>query len=143
MRIVVNGCFDLFHKGHEYILSKALEWAGDGGAVKVLLNSDYSIRQLKGLGRPVNKYEVREAAVQAFIRQWCLDRMSYPPRDITWFDVEEQLGKLIDQFRPDMILKGNDRFDIREIVGSDKWPVCILPRLPGYSTTEIVNDRVN
>ena len=143
MRIVVNGCFDLFHKGHEYILSKALEWAGEGGAIKVLLNSDYSIRWLKGPDRPINKYEIREATIQAFIKQWCLDRMCYPQWKVVLFDVEEQLSIRINEFKPDMILKGNDRFDIREIVGSDKWPVCILPRLPGYSTTEIVNGRTN
>jgi cytidyltransferase-like protein len=141
MRIVVNGCFDLFHEGHKYILLKALEWAGDCGSIKVLLNSDFSVSQLKGSSRPVDTFQRRFNNIYAFVRIWSQNHMSYPEVSIRDFDTETQLSEMINEFRPDIILKGNDRFDIRKIVGSDRWPVCILPRLPGYSTTEIIDGR--
>lgn len=124
MRILANGCFDLFHDGHKYILSTALEWA-ERDEVLILLNSDTSIRELKGESRPINKEDQRRHQ----ITMWIKDMYPLSKVTISTFSTEEQLSEMIDEFGPDIILKGNDRPDTRDIVGSDKWPVCIIPRL--------------
>ena len=122
MRIVVNGCFDLFHDGHRYILSRAFEWAEE---ILVLINTDVSIKELKGENRPVNNEGQRRHDIIQWIK-YC-DKEDIVT--IAEFATEEQLKEMIDEFKPDIILKGNDRPDTRDIVGSDKWPVCIIPRL--------------
>lgn len=128
MRIILNGCFDLFHDGHKHLITKALQWS-DHGTVLILLNSDNSIKRLKGLDRPHNTYDVRKEQILALKSEWCLHNKKYPVFYIVKFNTEKELNKLIDNFEPDLIIKGNDRPDVRDIVGSDNWPVCIVPRL--------------
>ncbi len=136
MKIVVNGCFDLFHDGHKYLLSKALSWSNHE-EVLVLINSDSSVRSIKGDRRPIQSIEDRCHHVRSFITNWCSSCMEYPTSYITEFDTEEQLKNLIDKFKPDIILKGNDRTDVKTIVGSDNWPVCILPRIKDKDGNDI------
>lgn len=141
MKILINGCFDLLHDGHKYILSKALEWAGNGH-VLILLNSDVSVSSLKGPGRPVEPFYRRKTAIEAFKAQWCLQHFEYPRTDIVEFNTEDQLSSLIDNFQPDLILKGNDRPDVRDIIGSVNWPVCILPRIKDQDGEDISTTRI-
>jgi D-beta-D-heptose 7-phosphate kinase/D-beta-D-heptose 1-phosphate adenosyltransferase len=124
MKIIVNGCFDLFHDGHKYILGIACNWA-DKGELLILLNSDYSVKELKGENRPINNENTRRYNITQFCRQF------YPKTCIAIapFSTEEELSKYIDEYKPDMIIKGNDRPDVRDIIGSKNWPVCIIPRL--------------
>lgn len=140
MRIVTNGCFDLFHDGHKHIISTALEWAHRED-VLILMNSDLSVNKLKGDGRPIENYEKRINNISTWIKN------TYPLSKvkIIEFNTEKELKDLINKFEPDIILKGNDRTNITEIVGSDKWAVCILPRLEKsgevISTTNIIKKK--
>ena len=61
------------------------------------------------------------------------------------FQTEDQLESIINNFKPDIIIKGNDRPDIRTVLGSKNWPVCIIPRLKDkegkdFSTTRKLNE---
>ena len=124
MKIIVNGCFDLFHDGHRYLLGLACDWAGKG-EVLVLLNSDHSVKELKGENRPIDNEDNRRYNITQFCRESSPEtRLAIAP-----FSTEEELAKYIDEFQPDMIVKGNDRPDVRDIVGSENWPICIVPRL--------------
>jgi len=142
MRVLVNGCFDCFHAGHIHILKKAVKFARNGELL-VLVNSDKSTRELKGEGRPIDNEIYRTAIIASLIE----DRLKLSKNylslsyDIRVFDSEEDLWSLICQFEPDLIVKGSDRPDVREIVGHEHFPVVIVPRLPNISTTQILKER--
>jgi D-beta-D-heptose 7-phosphate kinase/D-beta-D-heptose 1-phosphate adenosyltransferase len=128
MKIVLNGCFDLFHTGHQYLLELALKWS-NYGEVLVLINSDDSVRALKGHSRPIENSTQRTAHILEAEAAWSIKNMCYPQVEVKVFDTDTDLKQAIDEFKPDMIIKGSDWPDVREIVGSDRWPVCIVPRL--------------
>ena len=138
-KAVVNGVFDLFHAGHEEILHYALKLCYYG-EVLVLINSDRSTRELKGEGRPIDSINTRIENIKKSKQRWCLKHLEYPILYIQVFDNEEELALLIDDFEPDVIIKGNDRTDVKDIVGSDKWPVLIQPRTTGKSTTKLLEE---
>lgn len=145
LKIVINGCFDLLHPGHVLLIETALRNCFEG-KVLVLINSDKSVRELKGLGRPIEELIVRGHNVEKIAQTWCLKHREYPKTSIVVFDTEDELSKKIDKFEPDMIIKGDDRPDTREIIGSGKWPILIIPRLKDkdkqdYSTTRILEQR--
>ena len=139
IKVVVNGCFDLFHDGHKYLLDYALYLCGQG-KILILLNSDSSICTLKGKNRPIDPFYSRKNNIYSYAKLRCLATRIYPYMDIHKFDTEEQLEELINNFQPNIIVKGNDRTNIKEIVGSKKWPVVILPRLEGLSTTKLIEE---
>lgn len=146
MKIVLNGCFDLFHAGHRYLLETALQWSNHGH-ILILLNSDDSVRKLKGTSRPIDRSTIRAKNILDTKISWSQKNRLYPRMDIVIFDTEEELKELIDSFQPDIVIKGNDRPDVRDIIGSDKWPICIIPRLKDnnkdISTTGQLNERDN
>lgn len=121
--VFTNGCFDLLHRGHiEYLQqSKAL-----GTKLVVGLNSDESVRRLKGESRPINNEDDRKAALEALR---CVDQVIVFEED-TPYDV-------IKYVKPDIITKGGD-YKPEDVVGNDLAEVVILPYKNGYSTTEIV-----
>lgn len=90
------------------------------------LNSDLSVKRLKGLERPLNSQQSRIAVLQAcrFVDEVIL------------FD-EDTPAKLIEQLRPDVIVKGGDYLN-SEVVGSNLAEVVIFPTIEGYSTTSIL-----
>ena len=141
--IIVNGIFDLFHDGHKYLLEHAAHFTSSH--VILLLNSDASARRLKGEGRPIDDFDTRCSNVRRF---WLLHfRHSQDPDIIvSSIDTEEELQEKIDFWGPKLILKGNDRTDVKNIVGSNRWPVCILPRLidthgNDISTTNLTKEK--
>jgi len=134
----------MFHDGHKHIIDTAFHISRE--CVYFLLNDDYSLRQLKGR-KPIDDYETRKTN----IHNYCKDRHQYfgpPYYQIHDFCLEQDLYNAMIAIDPDMILKGNDRPDVRDIVGSDKWPVCIIPRIKDkdgedISTTRKINERDN
>jgi D-beta-D-heptose 7-phosphate kinase/D-beta-D-heptose 1-phosphate adenosyltransferase len=140
--ILINGCFDCFHEGHKYLIRTARKFSRK---VIVLLNSDISVRKLKGINRPIDNQETRRDNIWKYWKE--LGYLNGCGQiQIHYFDTEEELKLLIDKFQPDMIIKGNDRPDVRDIIGSDKWPICILPRLKDttgeeFSTTRIIKNE--
>src|SRR5262245_9894720 len=126
--VFTNGCFDLLHSGHVRYLSQARAL---GDALVVALNSDRSVRILKGQGRPILNEMERVEVIAA------LEAVDY----VTVFD-EETPFSLIVQLLPDVLVKGGD-WRLNEIVGREQVEaaggrVLALPFLEGSSSTEII-----
>ena len=145
MKIVINGCFDLLHKGHKKLINTALKYS-DSGKVLLLMNSDKSIAALKGDRRPLEHISLRSENIQKVIDDYQRKTMEYPRLSVRIFDTEKELAEIIDEFEPDMIIKGDDRPDVREIIGYGKWPILFIPTVRDkkgkkISTTEIAKER--
>ena len=127
--VFTNGCFDLLHPGHV----RYLEEAKSLGDVLVLgLNSDKSVRKLKGEGRPILNQEERAEVLSG------LAAVDF----ITIFD-EETPQSLIAVLQPDVLVKGGD-WQIDQIVGKEEVEsaggvVMSLPFVDGSSTSDIIN----
>lgn len=126
--VFTNGCFDILHIGHKRYLEQA---AGLGDLLIVGLNSDGSVRRLKGPGRPVNTETERAEMLCAF------DFVDY----VVIFDEDTPYG-LIERVQPDILVKGGD-YSPENVVGRDivearGGSVVILPFVPGKSTTNIL-----
>ena len=131
--VFTNGCFDLLHKGHLYLLSNA---AAFGDKLFVGLNSDKSIKNLKGDSRPVKNEKIRAQK---------LLELKYVNHVIIFEDLTPQ--KLIHTMTPDVLVKGGD-YKKNEIVGakhviSSGGVVKIVPLTPGFSTTSIIEKSSN
>jgi D-beta-D-heptose 7-phosphate kinase/D-beta-D-heptose 1-phosphate adenosyltransferase len=123
-----NGCFDILHRGHVAYLAQARSWCD---RLIVGVNSDRSVRALKGEGRPVNELESR-ALVLAGLASVDL---------VAPFDEDTPLD-LIRAARPDVLVKGADYAE-SEVVGGDLvrgWggEVRLAPLIEGYSTTAAI-----
>jgi len=126
--VFANGCFDLIHAGHVDFF----EFAGRQGDVLVVgLNSDRSVRALKGRTRPICSQEERARVLSA------LEVIDY----VAIFDEDTPLA-LIEAVRPDVLVKGEDwRYKGvvgREFVESHGGRVALAPLVQGLSTTELV-----
>ena len=131
--VFTNGCFDLLHKGHLDLLSNA---AGFGDKLFVGLNSDKSVKKLKGDSRPVQNEKIRAQK---------LLELKYVNHVIIFEDLTPQ--KLIHTISPDVLVKGGD-YKESEIVGakhviSSGGVVKIVPLTPGFSTTSIIEKSSN
>jgi D-beta-D-heptose 7-phosphate kinase/D-beta-D-heptose 1-phosphate adenosyltransferase len=122
--VFTNGCFDLLHVGH----IETLMFAKSKGAKLVVgVNSDESIRRLKGDSRPIIGLKDRLEALAAL---QCVDYVAS-------FD-EDTPAKLIERLRPDVIVKGA-QYEARDIVGFEMvGEVALAPMFEGVSTTKIV-----
>jgi D-glycero-beta-D-manno-heptose 1-phosphate adenylyltransferase len=127
--VFTNGCFDIVHRGHNTYLLQAAEL---GNRLVVAVNSDDSVRRLKGDGRPVVDQDSRamNLAMQTFIDA------------VIIFD-EDTPQQLIERLRPDVLVKGGD-YTIDTIVGAQTvigygGQVEIIPFVEGYSTTAIID----
>ncbi len=125
--VFTNGCFDLLHPGHVRLLEAA---RGHGQRLVVAVNSDASVRGLKGPLRPVLPENERAATLAAFA---CVDA-------VTVFG-EETPHALLAALLPDVLVKGADWAHWiagREIVEAAGGEVFAIPVEPGYSTTDVV-----
>lgn len=126
--VFTNGCFDVIHRGHIEYLSKA----ADLGDVLILgLNSDQSVSQLKGEGRPILDQETR-SKILASIK--FVDR-------VVIFDEETPIN-LISKVIPDVLVKGAD-YSQREIVGADivrnnGGEIVTIELVEGQSSSNII-----
>src|SRR6185295_18986410 len=126
--VFTNGCFDLIHAGHVRYLTQARAL---GDALVVALNSDRSVRLLKGEGRPILNEAERSEVISA------LEAVDY----VVVFD-EETPRELIADLLPDVLVKGGD-WALDKIVGRDEveasgGTVRSLPYVEGSSTSEII-----
>ena len=127
--VFTNGCFDILHAGHTRYLREARKL---GDALILALNSDSSVRSIKGPMRPIVPEAERAEVVAS------LDSVDY----VTVFDELTPL-ELIEFLRPDVIVKGGDWAE-KDIVGAEtvrKWGgrVAIMPEIEGASTTNIID----
>jgi len=123
-----NGCFDVLHPGHVHLLSESARLCD---RLVVALNSDDSVRALKGLSRPVNDELARSRVISA-IRGVAA---------VTIFGDSTPL-RVIETLRPDVLIKGGD-YTLDSIVGArevESWggQVHIVDTVPGHSTTAII-----
>jgi D-beta-D-heptose 7-phosphate kinase/D-beta-D-heptose 1-phosphate adenosyltransferase len=139
-KVAINGCFDLFHSAHQHIIKIAMRYSY-GGHVFVLLNSDESIQKLKGPDRPIESVTERAGKIETFFGHWS-PKMDYPKLKINIFNTEEELSNLLDEYKPDMIIKGDDWTDISKITGAGKWPIMIVPRGKDCDGKDISTSRL-
>lgn len=129
--VFTNGCFDILHAGHVRLLQAA---RAEGDVLLVGLNSDDSVRRLKGPDRPA-QHEDDRAAILAGLA--AVD-------GVVAFD-EDTPKELIEAIRPDVIVKGGD-YSPEDVVGAAEvasWGgrVHIVPLLEGRSTTRLLSER--
>jgi len=122
--VFTNGCFDILHRGHATYLQKAKEM---GDVLIVGLNTDASIRRLKGEGRPINNLEDRAFMLGA------LESVDF----VVPFD-EDTPYRLIERIMPHLLVKGAD-YHNREVVGANLVEeVRLIDLVEGKSTTSII-----
>lgn len=128
--VFTNGCFDLLHSGHIYLLQEAKK---RGDLLVVALNMDDSVARLKGAGRPIKTFTERAAIIAA------IDAVDY----VVPFDQDTPL-KLIEYLKPDVLIKGGD-YQVDCIVGYDVVTsyggvVQTVAHKDGLSTTGLVEN---
>lgn len=128
--VFTNGCFDILHYGHISYLAQARQL---GDMLVVGLNSDASVRRLKGPSRPVNPQEARAFVLSA------LEMVDY----VVFFE-EDTPYNIITRVKPDILVKGGD-YEIDNIVGGDfvrsrGGQVLTIPFEEGFSTSSILDN---
>ena len=131
--VFTNGCFDLIHLGHIEILARSSDF---GDKLIIGVNSDLSIKKLKGKNRPIieESSRIKQLSALEFVDA------------VVLFDEDTPL-KLIETIKPDVITKGGD-YTAKNIVGNEvvsqkNGEVIIIPLTRGYSTTSILNKIKN
>ena len=129
--VLTNGCFDLLHVGHVRYLQAARAL---GDALAVALNSDDSVRALKGEGRPINPEDDRAEVLAALE---CVDYVA--------IFSEMRATRFLETVKPAIYVKGGDytletldreERDVLEKIGAE---IKILPLQPGYSTSRLIS----
>ena len=128
-----NGCFDILHLGHLEILTKSKEF---GDRLIVAVNSDESVRKLKGKERPINDFQTRSNMLASF---------SFVDYVVEFSD--DTPKKLIQIIKPDFLIKGGD-YKKKDIVGNDivssyGGETIIIPLIDGLSSTNTINKLKN
>jgi rfaE bifunctional protein nucleotidyltransferase chain/domain len=127
--VFTNGCFDLLHPGHVTYLEMA---RNKGDFLIVALDTDESVRSLKGPERPINSLESRMQVMAS------LESVGA----VTWFENSDP-RTLLEKLRPNILVKGGD-WKVNEILGAKEvmsWggKVFSLNFVPGKSTTEMIH----
>ena len=127
--VFTNGCFDILHRGHIEYLAKAAE---HGDYLIIGLNSDASVRSIKGPGRPIVDQEARAILLASlhFVHKVILFEQDTP-------------YELIKMLKPDVLIKGGD-YKLSEIVGADivkasGGKITTVEFINGFSSTTIID----
>lgn len=123
--VFTNGCFDVLHLGHLKLLKFAKK---QGDKLIVAINSDTSVKKLKGESRPKFSQEDRKAMLESLA---IVD-------EVVVFE-EDTPYNLIKSVKPDVIVKGGD-YTVKTTVGNDLAEVIIFPRVKDYSTSKILEE---
>ena len=131
--VFTNGVFDILHPGHIFSLSQA---AKEADFLIVGLNSDESVKRLKGKQRPINHQDSRALILASLLMV-----------DVVVIFEEDTPLQLINTIKPDVLVKGGD-YAIEQIVGAKEvieqgGRVVINPLVDGYSTTTIIEKLKN
>ncbi len=121
--VFTNGVFDILHTGHFELLAKAKTL---GNKLIVGINSDASVKRLKGENRPINNVAIRTKQLDAL--PW-VDEVHVFEQDTPY--------ELIKHIQPNLIVKGGD-YTVETVVGHELADVYIVPTVEGYSTTKII-----
>jgi len=134
MKVALSGCFDCLHAGHKHILKKAEVLSSMNGyrdQITIALNSDESIKILKGKDRPIEDFDKRKRTLASFVSR-CSNF------NIVKFSTEEELLAIYRTAQPIFIIHGNDIKDTSKITGIEEFNIILIPRLPNISTTQII-----
>lgn len=124
-KVWVNGTFDVLHIGHV----RLLEYASSLGVLRVGVDTDKRVKELKGDDRPFNNIEDR---VIMLLSLKCVN-------DVKIFDSREEMVNLIKEWEPDYLVVGDDYID-KPVFGSEYAKELVFyKKLPKYSTTKILN----
>ena len=123
MLIFTNGCFDVIHRGH----IELLEYCSSLGDVTVGLNSDESVRRLKGPSRPFNS---------EYDRKRVLESIKYV--SAVHIFQEDTPYELIKKLKPSLIVKGGDYIS-EQVVGHDLCEIKIFGTIEGLSSSSLIN----
>ena len=128
MTVWTNGCFDVLHRGHIELFKHAKSL---GSRLFVGLDTDEKVRADKGPARPFNKLKDRK---------FVLESIGYVDA-VFEFDSRNELESLIKAIKPDILVVGSD-WKGKEVVGAKyAGRVAFFDRLPGYSTTNILEKK--
>lgn len=129
-RVIVNGTFDILHRGHLEMLKFA---KSQGSYLLVAIDSDRSVRELKGETRPINNQEDRKLALESlkFV-------------DAVWiFDNQEELIHICKMYKADLMVKGSDYYG-KPVTGAEYCNyIKFFPTVTGYSTSKIIESINN
>lgn len=125
MRVWVNGTFDVLHVGHVSLL----QFASLYGKVRVGIDSDRRVKELKGENRPVNNWEDRSTMLKEL----------RSVKEVVGFDSDEELENQIKEYNPDYCVIGSDYKDKTVIGGQFCRRLIFFDKIDGYSTTKILN----
>jgi D-beta-D-heptose 7-phosphate kinase/D-beta-D-heptose 1-phosphate adenosyltransferase len=125
MKVWVNGTFDVLHIGH----IRLLEYAASLGTLRVGVDTDERVKELKGEDRPFNNIKDR---VDMLLALKCVN-------DVKIFSSREYMIELIKEYEPDYMVVGSDYIG-QPVYGSEHAKELIFfDRIPQYSTTKILN----
>ena len=129
-RVIVNGTFDILHRGHIEMLNYA---RSQGSYLLVCIDSDRRVQELKGTSRPLNKQEDRKFA---------LDNLKAV--NAVWiFDTAEELEHICKVYKPYLMVKGSDYVG-KDIVGREYCnKIDFFNLVPEYSTTKTIENINN
>lgn len=125
MKVWVNGTFDILHVGHISLL----EYASQLGTLRVGIDTDKRVKELKGHERPFNNQEDRKKMLESlrFVN------------DVILFDSREELIQKVKDYSPDFMIIGDDY--VGQIVYGSEFAknLIFFKKIPNYSTTKILN----
>jgi D-beta-D-heptose 7-phosphate kinase/D-beta-D-heptose 1-phosphate adenosyltransferase len=128
-KVVVNGTFDILHRGHIEMLNYAKSL---GDYLLVLIDTDQRVKELKGQSRPINNQDDRQFALK-----------NLKAVDDVWvFNSREELIKKIKKYDPDIMVKGSDYKD-KSIIGKELVPTVVYYDRTEHSTTKTIQDIIN
>lgn len=129
-RVIVNGTFDILHRGHIEMLNFA---KSQGTYLLVAIDSDRSVKELKGDSRPINKQEDRK---------FQLDNLRCV--DAVWiFDTQQELEHICKLYKPHLMVKGSD-YQGKTITGSQYCnDIKFFDLVHNYSTSKIIENINN
>lgn len=125
MKVWVNGTFDVLHLGH----IKLLEFASNFGSLRVGIDTDKRVKELKGDDRPFNEQEDRKKMLEAikFVDE------------VVLFDSREELIDRVKEYSPDIMVIGDD-YKGQTVYGSEHAKKLIFfKKIPNYSSTKVLN----
>ena len=128
-KIIVNGSFDLLHPGHIRLLNYA---KGLGDYLLVAIDTDSRIRELKGYPRPYNN---------ELERKFLIENLK-PVDEVKVFNSEQELVNIIEEYRPNIMVKGDD-YRGTIIVGEEFCDEIVFLERDEYSTTQKIQNIIN
>jgi rfaE bifunctional protein nucleotidyltransferase chain/domain len=131
MKVMVNGTFDIVHRGHIQMLQYARSL---GDHLLVAIDTDRRVKELKGLDRPINNQMDRRFMLESLR---CVDTVYF-------FDSKEELISIMEEYKPDVYVKGSDwKHDKGSTAEQYCKQVIYYDRVGDYSTTNTIQNIIN